>query len=194
MGGPGPGGRNAPRQWVHVLRAYIQEPDQWVVVAETRKWHVGENLPNQLTIIISVVISGPRCKIGYVDQIRLAIVDDHSAYRNSLRLVLEREPDIRVVGMAGDGLAAIEIVGELHPDVVLIDVRLPQMNGIEATRIITSKHPQTTVIAMTLFPEDGTGVAALEAGACNYWSKESHFQGLRATIGCCLSRQQYHHV
>jgi DNA-binding NarL/FixJ family response regulator len=129
-----------------------------------------------------------------MEQIRLAIVDDHPAYRNSLRLVLEREPDIRVVGMAGDGLAAIEMVGELHPDVMLIDVQLPRMNGIEATRIITSKHPQTTVVAMTLFPEDGTGVAALEAGACNYWSKESHFQGLRATIGSCLSRQQHRHV
>jgi HlyD family secretion protein len=124
-----------------------------------------------------------------MDKTRLAIVDDHPAYRNSLRLILEREPDIRVVGMAEDGLAAIQMIEELHPDVMLIDTQLPRMDGIEATRIITSKYPRTTVIAMTLFTDDGTRVAALEAGACNYWSKESHFQGLRATIGSCLSLQ-----
>ena len=123
--------------------------------------------------------------------IRIGLVDDHPAFRDSFRHLLERESDLSVVAVAGDGLAAIELVKQHQPDVVVTDVRLPRMDGLEATREIATKHPGTKVVVMTLFTDDGTRVKALEAGAHHCLAKESNFQGMLAAIrGCRNSNLQ----
>jgi DNA-binding NarL/FixJ family response regulator len=114
--------------------------------------------------------------------LRLAIVDDHPVFRTTLRRILEREPDLSVVAEAGDGVAALAIVEEHKPDVVLIDVRLPKMDGLEATRAISSKHPRTRVIVLSLFTDDGTKVTALEAGACHFLCKDGNPKEIVAAI------------
>ena len=114
--------------------------------------------------------------------LRIAIVDDHPVFRDTLHRILKREPDLFVVAVAGDGLAAIEIAGQHHPDVMLVDVRLPKMDGVEATRVIKSKHPQIRVIVLSLFMDDGTRVKALGAGAYHYLSKGSNRNEILAAI------------
>lgn len=99
-----------------------------------------------------------------------------------MRLLLARQPDVAIVGEAADGIEAVEMVNVHRPDLVLIDARLPRMDGFEATRIITGKHPKIKVILLTLLTDDGTRVKALEAGACHCLSKESPLNGMLAVI------------
>lgn len=123
-----------------------------------------------------------------MDKIRIVLVDDHLAFRNSLKVLLESQPDLSVVAVAGDGLSAIEIVQEHQPDLVLMDFRLPRRSGVEATRVIKSKFPKTKVIVLTLFSDDGHLTEALEAGAHDCLSKDGYFQGmLNAIRNCCTS-------
>ena len=114
--------------------------------------------------------------------IRVAIVDDHPAFRDTLHLILKREPDLSVVAVAGDGLAAIDIAEQHHPDVMLVDVRLPKMDGLEATRVIGTKYPQTRVIILSLFSDQDTKAKALEAGACGFCCKDSSPKEILAAI------------
>jgi DNA-binding NarL/FixJ family response regulator len=103
--------------------------------------------------------------------IRVLIADDEEMVRTGFRLVLDREPDIDVVGEAGDGLAAITIVDELAPDVVLMDVRMPHLDGIEATRRIADSEARSRVIMLTTFDEDAYVYEALQAGASGFLLK-----------------------
>jgi DNA-binding NarL/FixJ family response regulator len=103
--------------------------------------------------------------------IRVLIADDEEMVRTGFRLVLDREPDIDVVGEAGDGATAVEQADELMPDVVLMDVRMPQLDGIEATRRITHSHTQPRVIVLTTFDEDAYIYDALKAGASGFLLK-----------------------
>jgi DNA-binding NarL/FixJ family response regulator len=103
--------------------------------------------------------------------IRVLIADDEEMVRTGFRLVLDREPDIDVVGEAADGLAALTIVDELTPDVVLMDVRMPHLNGIEATRRIAESNAHSRVIMLTTFDEDAYVYEALQAGASGFLLK-----------------------
>jgi DNA-binding NarL/FixJ family response regulator len=114
--------------------------------------------------------------------IKIALVDDHAVYRKSLRRLLKGQPDLFVVAEAGDGVAAIEVVQQHKPDVLLIDVRLPKMDGLEATRIIGTENPQTRIIILSLFSDQDTKAKALEAGACNFCSKDSSSKEIIAAI------------
>ncbi len=82
--------------------------------------------------------------------ITILLADDHALFRKGLRLLLEEEPDMRVVGEADDGKEAIERVRELSPDVVVMDISMPNLNGIEATQQILSDSPQTKVVALSI--------------------------------------------
>ncbi|HVM72117.1 MAG TPA: response regulator transcription factor [Anaerolineales bacterium] len=104
--------------------------------------------------------------------IRVLLVDDQTLIRQGIRLLLEIEPDIQVVGQAADGRAALERVEALHPDVVLMDVRMPEMDGVTATRSLSANHPEVKVIILTTFEDDETVFEGLKAGARGYLLKD----------------------
>jgi DNA-binding NarL/FixJ family response regulator len=104
--------------------------------------------------------------------IKVLLVDDQTLIRQGIRLLLEIEPDIQVVGQAGNGRAAIEQVQALHPDVVLMDVRMPEMDGVAATRALSLQHPEVRVIILTTFEDDETVFEGLKAGASGYLLKD----------------------
>ena len=99
--------------------------------------------------------------------IRVALVDDQSMVRAGFRMILDAEADITIVGEAADGAEAVDVVARTRPDVVLMDVRMPVMDGIEATRMITNGHgtPAPRVLVLTTFDVDDYVYAALHAGA-----------------------------
>jgi two-component system response regulator NreC len=106
-------------------------------------------------------------------RLRLALADDHTIMRSGLRLLLERESDFSIVGEAGDGREVIEIVEAQSPDVVIMDVAMPNLNGIEAARRITSAHPRTAVIILSMHSDESYVLRALNAGARGYLLKDS---------------------
>ncbi|MGH3788281.1 MAG: response regulator [Pseudonocardiaceae bacterium] len=106
-------------------------------------------------------------------QIRVVIVDDQALLRGSLRVLMETEPDLVVVGDAGNGAEAIEKVQAEEPDVVLMDVRMPGMDGIEATRRITAHEHAPRVLVLTTFDLDEYVYAALRAGASGFLLKDT---------------------
>jgi len=107
------------------------------------------------------------------NKISVLLVDDHSLVRRGFRRILEDEPDITVAGEAGDGPEAIRLARELRPKVVVMDCALPGMNGLQATREILEKLPETRVLMLSMHPEDTWVRQALEAGACGYVLKNA---------------------
>ncbi|MFW7414845.1 response regulator [Demequina sp. SO4-18] len=105
--------------------------------------------------------------------LRVLLVDDQSLVRMGFALVLSGEDDLDVVGEAGDGTTAVGQVRALHPDVVLMDVRMPGLDGIEATRQIVAEHPDTRVIVLTTFDLDEYAFGALRAGASGFLLKDA---------------------
>ena len=103
--------------------------------------------------------------------VRVLLVDDEAMVRVGLRLVLEAEPDIQVVGEASDGWEAIDATAVLHPDVVLIDVRMPRLDGLAATRRILAEHPDVKVVVLTTFKDDAHVREALRSGASGFLLK-----------------------
>jgi DNA-binding NarL/FixJ family response regulator len=104
--------------------------------------------------------------------IRLLLVDDQPLLRQGMTLVLESEPDLQVVGEASDGVGALEQATRLAPDVVLMDVRMPRMDGIEATRRLIEAVPRCRVLMLTTFDLDEHAFAALRAGASGFLLKD----------------------
>jgi DNA-binding NarL/FixJ family response regulator len=106
------------------------------------------------------------------EPIRVLIADDHELFRRGLRMVLEAEEGMEVVAEATDGVQAVARVEELAPDVVLMDVRMPNQNGIEATRVIREAFPSTRIIMLTVSDEEDDLFDAVKAGANGYLLKE----------------------
>lgn len=109
-----------------------------------------------------------------VERIRILVADDHALVREGTRRILEREEDLEVVGEAADGEEAVALAGRLLPDVAVIDVGMPGMNGIEATRRIKEEHPEIGVLVLTVHDDDPYVYAILEAGAAGYLLKDVH--------------------
>jgi NarL family two-component system response regulator LiaR len=104
--------------------------------------------------------------------IRVLIADDHAVVRQGLRTFLELQEEVEVVGDVSDGAAAVAAVGERRPDVVLMDLVMPGMDGVEAIRRISAEHPPTRVIALTSFLDDDKVFPAVRAGAAGYLLKD----------------------
>ncbi|TME74914.1 MAG: response regulator transcription factor [Chloroflexi bacterium] len=105
-------------------------------------------------------------------RIRVLIVDDHAVVRSGLRTILETEPDIEIVGEAGDGHAALELAQELLPDVVLMDINMGDWDGVTATRRVRNYVPSARVIVLTNYDEDDLVFSSIRAGASGYLLKE----------------------
>lgn len=104
---------------------------------------------------------------------RVLLVDDQAMFREGLRLILSQQPDFVIAGEAGDGLEALAAIPEAKPDVVLMDLRMPRLGGVEATRRIRQQWPAVKVIVLTTFDEDQEVFAGVRAGASGYLLKDS---------------------
>lgn len=118
------------------------------------------------------------------DAIRLLIADDHLIVRQGLRLILETEDGFELIGEASDGTEAVKLAGELHPDVILMDLRMPGMDGLTAIEQLSEKQPEIAVVILTTFNEDELMVRGLRAGAKGFLLKdtdrETLFDSIRA--------------
>jgi DNA-binding NarL/FixJ family response regulator len=114
--------------------------------------------------------------------IRVLLCDDQAIVTEGLRVILRQAGDIDVVAIAENGLEAVEQVGQLRPDVVLMDLRMPVMNGIQATARIRQEHPTTRVLVLTTYDDDGWVFDAIRAGAAGYLLKDAPREQLIAAI------------
>jgi DNA-binding NarL/FixJ family response regulator len=105
--------------------------------------------------------------------VRVLIADDQTLFRVGLARLLEEDERVQIVGQAGDGAEAVKLAGSLKPDVVLMDLKMPNLDGIEATRQIVSTHPGVKVLLLTTFEADNHVIQALKAGASGYILKDS---------------------
>jgi DNA-binding NarL/FixJ family response regulator len=108
-----------------------------------------------------------------VSDISVVVVDDHQIVRDGLVALLGALPGIAVLGSAADGRDALHLVEGKHPDVVVMDIQMPELDGIEATRFITSRRPETKVVMLTMNEDDDTVLSAMRAGASGYLLKGS---------------------
>jgi DNA-binding NarL/FixJ family response regulator len=114
--------------------------------------------------------------------IEILLVDDQRLMRDGLRTLLELHPDLRVVGEAGDGLEAETLVERLRPRVVLMDLRMPRRDGVEATRRITARWPEIQVLVLTTFDDDELVFRSIEAGASGYLLKDVGSEALAEAV------------
>lgn len=120
--------------------------------------------------------------------IRVLVADDHPAFRRGLELMLVDFDDLVVAGTAETGGQAVELAGSLAPDVVLMDLRMPDLDGIEATRQINSRVPAPAIVVLTMFEDDDSVFAAMRAGARGYLLKGSRPGRDRARDPRCSRR------
>jgi DNA-binding NarL/FixJ family response regulator len=106
-------------------------------------------------------------------RVRVLVADDQTLFRAGLVRLLEEDPRVEVVGQAGDGAEAVEMADRLRPDVVLMDLRMPNLDGIEATRRIVAEFPEVRVLLLTVLDADSNVIQALKAGASGYILKDS---------------------
>jgi len=123
--------------------------------------------------------------------IRLVLVDDHTVVRTGLRMLLEAEQEVEIVGEAASGQEALRVVGQLKPDVVLMDIGLPDMSGIDATREIKRLHPRTMVVALTIHEDEEYFFKMLDAGANGYVPKRAAPEELLTAIRAAAKNEVY---
>ena len=121
--------------------------------------------------------------------IRILLVDDHSVVRQGLRMFLALDPELEVIGEAADGAEAVRMARELNPDVVLMDMLMPVMDGVAATAAIRRELPDTEVIALTSVLEDEKVIGAVRAGAIGYLLKDTEADDLRRAIKAAANGQ-----
>jgi two-component system response regulator NreC len=124
-------------------------------------------------------------------KIRLLLVDDHAVVRSGLRMLLENEDDVEIVGEAGTASEAINAVPKVKPDVILMDIGLPDISGIDATREIKRLWPETTIVALTIHEDDEYFFKMLEAGTSGYVPKRAAPEELLTAIRVAASGEVY---
>ncbi len=119
-------------------------------------------------------------------RVRVVLVDDHRIVLDGLAGLLSHERRVKIVGEAMNGREAVQLVRKEHPDVVLMDVVMPEIDGIEATRRIKAEFPQTAVVGLSMFADEETRQQMLRAGACAHLGKDTDLPVLLATIFGCV--------
>ena len=123
--------------------------------------------------------------------IEILLVDDHAIVRQGLRALLESEPNLKVVGEAGNGYDALELVKELRPDIVLLDVMMPNLNGLEVARQISKQFRFTRIIILSMYDDEGFVLEALANGALGYVLKDSNSSDLIKAIHEVTAGRRY---
>lgn len=121
-------------------------------------------------------------KLKKISPIRVMLVDDHPAFRKGMAALIESEPGLEVVGQTGDGSEALELFRQKKPDIVLMDLRLPGLGGVEATMAIRKEFPDARIIVLTTFDTDEDIYRAVQSGAKSYLLKDTPEDELAATI------------
>lgn len=122
--------------------------------------------------------------------IRVLLADDHALFRRGLRSMLALEEDIQIVGEAADGQEAQDLAAELRPDLVLLDINMPRVTGIEAAQGLRRAHPRLGIVMLTMFAEDEIIEQALSAGADGYLRKDTPFDDLVATVRATVAKRE----
>lgn len=124
-------------------------------------------------------------------KIRILLADDHTVMRAGLRALLERQPNFEVVAETEDGLQAVELASQLVPDVAVIDIGMPNLNGIEATRRMLSKEPAISVVILSMHSDEAYVMRALQAGARGYLLKDSAVTDVIRAVESVLQGKSY---
>jgi len=141
------------------------------------------SLASEPAQVSAAVPHPPRhARAGGQRKIRILLVDDHMLVRQGLAALLRAEPDMEIAGEARDGESAVSLASNLRPDVILMDISMPGMDGIEATRIIHSRIPEIRIIGLSMFVESEKAIAIREAGAVDYLEKSGPSEALIAAI------------
>ena len=122
---------------------------------------------------------------------KVIICDDQAIVRDGLVMLLKLEPDIEVVGTAGDGAEAVEMVADKRPDLILMDLKMPIMNGVEATRQIRIKYPEVKVLVLTTYADDEWVFDAIQAGASGYLLKDTPREELIRAVRGTVTGKTY---
>ncbi len=120
---------------------------------------------------------------------KVVVADDQTAVREGLVTLLGTMPGVEVVGAAADGEEAVSVVADSSPDVVLMDVRMPRLDGVEATRRIRTEHPDTQVVVLTTYADDESVLGALRAGALGYLTKDAGREHIRRALEAAANGQ-----
>jgi DNA-binding NarL/FixJ family response regulator len=121
--------------------------------------------------------------------LRIIIADDQTAVRDGLAIMLDLLPDICVVAAAANGLEALDLVSQHHPDAALIDLHMPELDGVETARRITADHPDVAIVMLTTFADEGSIIAALHAGARGYLTKNAGRADIARALHAAASGQ-----
>jgi DNA-binding NarL/FixJ family response regulator len=120
---------------------------------------------------------------------RIILADDHPLLRHALRNVLEKQPDIDIVAEAGDGEEAVKLVSELAPDLIIMDISMPTLNGLEATKLIKAEHPDTAVLILTVHDDNEFVLGLLKAGADGYLTKSVFGDQIVCAVRSLLAKE-----
>lgn len=144
--------------------------------------------PNRGKLISSLV---PGEEVAVETEVRVFIADDHAIVRKGLRAAVEEDPSMHVVGEAGDGESAVAAIQQLRPDVVVLDIDMPKLDGLAVARELTRKGIETGVIFLTLHTDEDLFRAAIELGCRGYLLKDSATQEIVASLRAAIAGQMY---